>query len=122
MAVVKPFYALRPQKDNAHIIASVPYDVVNREEARELAAKNDLSFLKVTRSEIDLPDDVNPYSKEVYEKAKENIAKLKKNGPLVEDDKPHFYLYRLIMDGRAQTGIAATFAVDAPADRFPRSS
>jgi len=112
MVIIKPFTALRPQKENANIIASVPYDVVNREEAKELAAKNDLSFLKVTRSEIDLPDDVNPYSKEVYEKAKENIAKLKKNGPLNEDDKPHFYLYRLIMDGRAQVGIAATFAVD----------
>ena len=66
MAIVKPFNALRPQKENAHIIASVPYDVVNREEAKELAASNDLSFLKITRSEIDLPDDVNPYSKEVY--------------------------------------------------------
>jgi uncharacterized protein (DUF1015 family) len=112
MATVKPFNALRPQKENAHIIASVPYDVVNREEAKELVANNDLSFLKVTRSEIDLPDDVNPYSKEVYEKAKENIAKLKKDGSLNEDDKPHFYLYRLVMDGRAQVGIAATFAVD----------
>lgn len=112
MAIVKPFNALRPQKENAPIVASVPYDVVNREEAKELVSNNDLSFLKVTRSEIDLPDDVNPYSKEVYEKAKENIAKLKKNGLLNEDDKPHFYLYRLIMDGRAQVGIAATFAVD----------
>jgi len=112
MAIVKPFNALRPQKENAHIIASVPYDVVNREEAKELVANNDLSFLKVTRSEIDLPDDVNPYAKEVYEKAKENIAKLKKNGPLNEDDKAHFYLYRLVMDDRAQVGIAATFAVD----------
>jgi len=112
MATVKPFNALRPQKKNAHIIASVPYDVVNRKEAKELAANNDLSFLKVTRSEIDLPDDVNPYSKEVYQKAKENIAKLKKNGSLNEDDKPHFYLYRLVMDERAQVGIAATFAVD----------
>jgi len=112
MAIVKPFNALRPQKENAHIIASVPYDVVNRKEAKELVANNDLSFLKVTRSEIDLPDDVSPYSKEVYAKAKENIAKLKKNGSLNKDDKPRFYLYRLVMDGRAQVGIAATFAVD----------
>ena len=112
MATVKPFNALRPQKENAHIIASVPYDVVNREEAKELVSNNNLSFLKVTRSEIDLPDDVNPYSKEVYEKAKENITQLKKNGPLNEDAKPHFYLYRLVMNGRAQVGIAATFAVD----------
>lgn len=112
MATVKPFNALRPQKENAHIIASVPYDVVSREEAKALAANNNLSFLKVTRSEIDLPDDVSAYSKEVYEKAKENISKLKNNGHLNEDNHPHFYLYRLIMDGRAQVGIAATFAVD----------
>ncbi len=112
MVAVRPFKALRPQKENAHIIASVPYDVVNRVEAKELASNNELSFLKVTRSEIDLPDNVSAYSKEVYEKAKENITKLKTNSYLHEDEIPCFYLYRLIMDGRAQTGIAATFSVN----------
>ncbi len=112
MAVIKPFKALRPNKKSAHLVASVPYDVVNTEEAREMAGENKLSFLKVTRSEIDLPADINPYSKEVYQKAKENLDKLKKEAPLLVDEKPHFYLYKLEMNGRAQTGIAATFSVD----------
>ena len=112
MAVIRPFKALRPTKQNAHLVASVPYDVINKEEAKELAKGNPLSFLHITRSEIDLPDNVDVYSKEVYLKAKENLDKLIKKAPLVLDDKPHFYLYRLIMNGRAQTGIAATFSVD----------
>ena len=112
MAIVKPFRALRPNKNNAHLVASVPYDVVNREEAKQAANGNDLSFLHVTRAEIDLPEGVNPYSKEVYEKAKNNLNKLKSTAPLIIDDKPHYYLYRLIMDGRSQIGITATFSVD----------
>jgi uncharacterized protein (DUF1015 family) len=112
MATIKPFKALRPTKEIAPTVASVPYDVVNREEAKALAGANKLSFLHITRSEIDLPDDVSPYAKEVYLKAKENLDALRKSAPLIVDDKPHFYLYRLIMDGRSQIGIAATFAVD----------
>jgi uncharacterized protein (DUF1015 family) len=112
MAVIRPFKALRPTKENAHLVASVPYDVINKEEAKELAAGNPLSYLHVTRSEIDLPDNVDVYSNEVYLKAKENLEKLIKQAPLIIDDKPHFYLYRLIMNGRSQTGIAATFSVD----------
>jgi uncharacterized protein (DUF1015 family) len=112
MATIKPFKALRPTKEIAPTVASVPYDVVNREEAKALAGANKLSFLHVTRSEIDLPDDVSPYAKDVYIKAKENLDELRKSAPLIVDDKPHFYLYRLIMDGRSQVGLAATFAVD----------
>ena len=112
MATIKPFKALRPTKEKVHLVASVPYDVVNREEAKTLAGKNELSFLHVTRSEIDLPDNVNPYSKEVYKKAKENIEKLQKNAPLLEDKKESFYLYRLVMNGKSQIGLTATFAVD----------
>ena len=112
MATIKPFKALRPTKEIAPTVASVPYDVVNREEAKALAGANKLSFLHITRSEINLPDDVSPYAKDVYTKAKENLDALRKSAPLIVDDKPHFYLYRLIMDGRSQIGIAATFAVD----------
>lgn len=112
MALIRPFKALRPTKQNAHLVASVPYDVINKDEARELAKGNPLSYLHITRSEIDLPNNVDVYSKEVYLKAKENLDKLIKEAPLVLDDKPYFYLYRLIMNGRAQTGIAATFSVD----------
>ena len=109
MAVIRPFKALRPTKEKAHLVASVPYDVVNKEEAREFAKGNPLSYLHITRSEIDLPDGTDAYSKEVYQKAKENLERIVKEAPLKMDDKPGFYLYRLIMDGRAQTGICAGY-------------
>lgn len=112
MAVIKPFKALRPTKEKSQLVASVPYDVVNREEASQFAQNNPLSYLHITRSEIDLPDVKDVYSKEVYLKAKENLNKIIETAPLNIDEKPHFYLYRLIMDGRAQTGICATFSVD----------
>ncbi|MCZ6703234.1 MAG: DUF1015 family protein [Ignavibacteria bacterium] len=112
MAMIRPLKALRPKRGNAHLVASVPYDVVSRAEAKQLAGDDKLSFLHITRAEIDLPDEQDPYSKEVYIKAKENLNNLKDTAPLIIDDYPHFYLYRLIMDGRAQVGIAATFAID----------
>ncbi|MGE5846685.1 MAG: DUF1015 domain-containing protein [Ignavibacteria bacterium] len=112
MAVIKPFRALRPSAESAHLVASVPYDVVNREEAKALGKNNPVSFLRVGRAEIELDEKVNPYSKEVYQKAKENLEKLRKEVPLKVEKEPHFYLYRLIMDGRAQTGITAVFSVD----------
>ena len=112
MAVIRPFKALRPTKEKSQLVASVPYDVVNREEAKQFADGNPLSYLHITRSEIDLPDVKDVYSKEVYLKAKENLNRIIKEAPLKIDDKPSFYLYRLIMDGRAQTGICATFSVD----------
>ena len=112
MAVIRPFKALRPTKEKAQQVASVPYDVVNREEAKEFADGNPLSYLHITRSEIDLPNLKDVYSKEVYQKAKENLYNIIKQAPLKVDDKPSFYLYRLIMDGRSQTGICATFSVD----------
>ncbi|MBK6913951.1 MAG: DUF1015 domain-containing protein [Ignavibacteriales bacterium] len=112
MAVIRPFKALRPTKEKSQLVASVPYDVVNREEAKQAAEGNPLSYLHITRSEIDLPEVKDVYSKEVYLKAKENLNKIIENAPLNVDEKSHLYLYRLIMDGRAQTGICATFSVD----------
>ncbi len=112
MAVIRPFKALRPTKERSQLVASVPYDVVNREEAKQAAEGNPLSYLHITRSEIDLPEVKDAYSKEIYIKAKENLNKIIETAPLNIDEKPHFYLYRLIMDGRAQTGICATFSVD----------
>jgi uncharacterized protein (DUF1015 family) len=112
MAVIRPFKALRPTKEKAQLVASVPYDVVNREEAAQNADGNPISYLHITRSEIDLPQVKDVYSKEVYQKAKENLNKIIEEAPLNVDEKPHFYLYRLIMDGRSQTGICATFSVD----------
>ena len=93
-------------------MASVPYDVINKEEARQLAGNDSLSFLHVTRAEIDLDDKVDVYSKDVYRKAKENLTTLTKDAPLQLDENPHFYIYRLIMNGKAQIGISATFSVD----------
>ena len=112
MAVIRPFNALRPTKEKAQLVASVPYDVVNREEAIHFAEGNPLSYLHITRSEIDLPEVKDVYSKEVYLKAKENLNQIIEQAPLKVDQIPCFYLYRLIMDGRAQTGICATFSVD----------
>jgi uncharacterized protein (DUF1015 family) len=112
MAVIRPFKALKPTKDNAPLVASVPYDVVNREEAKEKVKGSKYSFLRVTRSEIDLDDKINPYADEVYKKAKETLEQFKKEKILVQDSKPHFYLYRLLMSGRTQVGIVGTFSVD----------
>jgi uncharacterized protein (DUF1015 family) len=112
MSAIRPFRALRPARDAAAAVSSVPYDVVNTEEARQLASGNPLSFLHVTRSEIDLPAGTDPYSPQVYEKAKENFAALRARAPLVADDEPSIYFYRLRMGGHEQTGVAACFSVD----------
>ena len=112
MAVIRPFRALRPARDSAAAVSSVPYDVVSTDEARQLASANPLSFLHVTRSEIDLPPGTDPYSAEVYAKAKANLAALRAKAPLVAEDEPSLYFYRLRMGGHEQTGIAACFSVD----------
>jgi uncharacterized protein (DUF1015 family) len=112
MAIIRPFKALRPHPHSASKVASVPYDVVNTSEARENAKDFPNSFLRITRSEIDFPDDQNPYDEKIYKHAKENLDRIKKEAPLIEEEVPSFYLYRLIMDGRSQIGITATFAVD----------
>ena len=112
MASIRAFRALRPVREASAAVSSVPYDVVNTEEARQLASNNPLSFLRVTRSEIDLPPGTDPYADEVYRKAKENFAALRQHAPLVEEDAPSFYFYRLRMGGHEQTGIAACFSVD----------
>jgi uncharacterized protein (DUF1015 family) len=112
MASLHPFRALRPAPAAAPAVSSVPYDVVNTEEARQLASSNPLSFLHVTRSEIDLPPDTDPYSPQVYERAKQNLAALRERAPLVHDDAPSLYFYRLRMGSHEQTGIAGCFSVD----------
>ena len=96
-----------PSKADAPRVATLPYDVMNRDEAAAMAAGNPLSFLHVTRSEIDLPADTNPYAPEVYEKAAQNWRALR-NSRLAMDAGPAFYIYSLVMNGRRQTGIVAT--------------
>jgi uncharacterized protein (DUF1015 family) len=112
MASIHPFRALRPAPDQATAVSSVPYDVVNADEARQQASGNPLSFLHVTRSEIDLPAGTDPYSPRVYEKARENLAALRQRAPLVIDEVPSLYFYRLRMGAHEQTGIAGCFSVD----------
>jgi uncharacterized protein (DUF1015 family) len=112
MASIHPFRALRPEPDAASDVSSVPYDVVTTEEARRLAAGNRLSFLHVTRSEIDLPDSVDPYADAVYEKAHENLQALREQAPLRVEDSPSLYLYALRMGNHEQTGVAGCFSVD----------
>jgi len=112
VAVIRPFRALRPQAERAQLVASVPYDVVNTEEARVLADGNPLSFLHVSRPEIDLPPGTDIYSDAVYRKAVENFEKLISTCPLEKETEPSLYLYRLIMGDHQQVGIVACCSID----------
>jgi uncharacterized protein (DUF1015 family) len=112
VAVIRPFRAVRPAADRAQQVASVPYDVVNTEEARALAANNPLSFLHVSRAEIDLPDHTNIYSDAVYRRALDNYEKLIKDCPLETEEVPSVYLYRLIMGEHEQIGVVACCSID----------
>ena len=112
MASIFPLAALRPAPQAAAAVAAVPYDVVSTEEARALASGNPLSFLHVSRAEIDLPPGTDPHSDEVYERATENFADLRARAPLVEEDAPAFYVYRLHMGAHTQTGVAGCFSID----------
>ncbi|HCX31842.1 MAG TPA: DUF1015 domain-containing protein [Blastocatellia bacterium] len=112
MAAIRPFPALRPPTARVDRVASVPYDVVNTDEARALAANNPLSFLHVSRPEIDLPEATDPYSDPVYRKALENFEKLTIDCPLETEDAPSIYLYRLIMGDHEQVGVVACCSID----------
>ena len=112
MAFIVPFCALRPTPDAAARVAAVPYDVVDAKEAHALAAGNPLNFLHVSRAEIDLPPGTDPYADAVYAKAVESFRTLRTTAPLVLEDAPSVYVYRLGMDRHVQTGVAATFSMD----------
>jgi len=112
MSSIRPFRALRPEPAKAALVSAVPYDVVTAAEAAALADGNPLSYLRVSRAEIELPPDTNPYADAVYATAARNFARLRAAAPLVEEVAPTLYLYRLRMGDHTQTGIAATFSVD----------
>ncbi len=112
MAIVKPFRGLRPPQALAKDLACLPYDVMNTEEAASMAKDKECSLLHITRSEIDLPADADSHSEEVYNKSVENFLKWQKNGWLVQDEKPHFYIYAQTMKGRTQYGIVGCASVD----------
>ncbi len=112
MAKVRPFMALRPKEDLVEKVASLPYDVMNREEAKEMAKGNDYSFLHIVRSEIDLDDSVDAYDETVYKTARKNLDKFQENGTIKQDESPRYYIYRQLMFGRVQTGIVAVTSID----------
>lgn len=112
MATLRAFRGLRPKPELAAKVASVPYDVVNTEEARELAGNNPLSFLRVVRSEIEFPADTDPYGAEIYERAKRNLDALIKDGVLMRESEPSLYIYQLEMKGHVQTGVVGCCPVE----------
>jgi len=112
MSVVKPFRGLRPKPELARTVASPPYDVLSTREARDIVARRPHSFLRVNKAELEFGDDVDPYSEQVYARAKANLRRLIDRGVMARDPEPCFYLYRLTMSGRSQTGLVALTAVD----------
>ncbi len=112
MAALYPFAALRPTPAAVLRVAAVPYDVVNSDEARALAGDDPLSFLRVSRPEIECPPGTYIYSDEVYAKAEDNFDRLRRAAPLVVEDVPSLYVYRLHMGEHVQTGVAACYSID----------
>ena len=122
MVVFRPFKAVRPaDQELAEKIASLPYDVVNSEEARNLANGNQKSFLRVVKPEIDLSSGVDPYSDAVYLKGKENLEEFQSKGWLIQDQEQHYFVYRLIMEDRSQFGlVGCVSAEDYWADKIKK--
>ena len=112
MAIIKPFKALRPKPEISKQLASPPYDVLNSEEARTAAFNNPVSFLHVTKSEIDLTPGIDTHSKEVYQKAKENLQQFINDGFLATEEKACYYIYQLVINGRSQTGLVCVSSVE----------
>ncbi len=111
MPLIKPFAGLRPVPEHASDVIAPPYDVLNSEEARKLAQNKCLSFLHISKAEIDLPVDTDPYNQAVYDKAAESIQAMIKKGVLIRDKKPCYYIYRLTLGAHQQTGLVAAVSV-----------
>ncbi len=112
MAVIRPFYCVRPSEETAARVAALPYDVYSREEAKKETEKEPLSFLRIDRAETSFPDSVDMYAPEVYEKARELLVQWKAEGIFVKEPVPCYYLYELTMNGHTQTGLVACSSVD----------
>ena len=112
MAIIKPFKALKPKKELAEQVASRPYDVLNSEEAKKEAAGNNYSFLRITKSEIDLPDGIDTHNQQVYDMAKINLELFIQTGTLYSEGKPCYYIYQLIMNGKSQTGLVCVSSIE----------
>ncbi len=121
MVQISPFRAIRPRADKAADIISVPYDVVNTEEARALAENRPQSFLRVVRSEIEFPPGTNPYGEEIYDRARDNLEKLISSGAMEQEGEACLYVYRLNMGEHQQTGLVArAHAADYAADKIKK--
>lgn len=107
MPLILPFRALRPTPERAQDVVAPPYDVLNSEEARQRAAGRPLSFLHISKAEIDLPEGTDPYDAAVYARAAENLQRLKSENVLLREDQPSYYVYRLKMGDHVQTGLVA---------------
>ena len=112
MATVRPFQCVRPNKEVVSRVAALPYDVYNREEAKEVVKKEPLSFLNIDRAETQFDDSVDTYAPCVYEKASEMLHAWIDNGTFIKDETNCYYVYELIMNGRSQTGIVACSSID----------
>ena len=112
MAIIKPFEAVRPQPEYAVEVSSLPYDVMNTAEARQMAEGNPKSFLHVSRAEIDFEEGTDEHSQPVYEKARDNFYKMMEDGILFQDAYPFFYIYQQNMNGRMQTGLVACSSIE----------
>lgn len=112
MTILRPFRAVRPAPELAAAIAALPYDVYDRAEAKQIVTDNPLSFLKIDRAETQFPDDVDPYSDQVYDRARLTFQEMLQAGHFLRDEAPCFYLYALTMNGRTQTGIVGCASID----------
>lgn len=112
MSKIRAFRGIRPNQGKSELVASLPYDVMNRAEAKEMVSGKPESFLHVVRAEVDLPDTLDAYDPKVYAQGKETLERFLKQGTLIQDDVPKLYIYRLIMNGRVQTGLVACASVD----------
>jgi len=111
MSLIRPFAGLRPVPERAEEVIAPPYDVLNSAEAREQVKGHPWSFLHISKAEIDLPEEIDPYAPEVYEKSAENLRKMLDEGILIRENKDCYYVYRLIMNGHVQLGLVATACV-----------
>lgn len=112
MALIRPFHCVRPEPSKAKRVAALPYDVYNRQEAKEEVLREPMSFLKIDRAETSFDDSVDTYAPEVYQKAKELLEKDIADGVYIKDTDSAYYVYELVMDGRSQTGLVACASVD----------
>jgi uncharacterized protein (DUF1015 family) len=112
MTAFRAFRALRPARDKAADVAALPYDVVNREEARRIGEANSYSFLHVDRAEMDLDPGIDLYDSCVYEKARENLDQMEKDGILIQDETPCYYIYELTRKNHVQTGVVGCSSID----------